>query len=75
MLTQRSRDWKLFQLWIVVLAAFAVALRRSTLVPWGSGTGPGTLGAPLWSLTPLIVVLGITIRITLFRLRRRDPFR
>jgi len=69
---QRTDGSKLALLWIVVLAAFAVALRRSTLVPWGSGEGDGALGAPLWSLMPLTGILVITVGITVSRLRKRN---
>ena len=69
---QRTDGSKLAVLWIVVVAAFAVGLRRSTLVPWGSGEGPGALGAPLWSLIPLTGILVITVGITLSRWRNRN---
>lgn len=68
----RHRGWQLGLLWILVLAGYAVALRQSTLVPWGSGAGPGRLGAPIWALMPLTGVLAITAWLTIVWWRRRD---
>jgi hypothetical protein len=64
MRTNKTQGQKLALLWLVVVIAFAVALRRGSLVPWGAGAGPGRIGAPLWALAPIFGVLIITVLLT-----------
>jgi hypothetical protein len=71
MQTNKIQGQKLAWLWLAIAAAFAVALRRGSLVPWGSGTGPGRIGAPLWALAPIFVVLILTALVTVYWWRTR----
>ena len=48
----RSTGPQFAVLWLLILGAWALALRRGSLVPWGSGEGPGQLGTPVWSVVP-----------------------
>lgn len=69
--TRRARGWQVGLLWVLILSAVALATRRGTLVPWGTGEGPSVLGAPLWAFAPLGATLLLTAVLTFNWLRER----
>ena len=67
MRTIRSRGQGLAVLWLVLLLAFSVALRRSPLFTGTTPTGSGLesiLGAPIWAFVPLMGVALLAIGLT-----------